>query len=136
MNERQAAQQGVFLCDLGNEETFDLTLMRMIRSAVTFSLSSGAKDGDIFDPESLQVLERRSSDTPPLCKMVFKTSERVRFVNELYRMNIHGASLLLGLDGFAQFIRLKLRNDIDEQYGALDWELVQPHVTAGEVHEA
>jgi hypothetical protein len=49
--------------------------------------------------------------------MIVKTAERVRFVNELCWMNIHGASLLLGLDGFAQYIRLKLRNDVDELYG-------------------
>jgi len=89
MNERVAAQQGVFLCDLSQVGTFTITLQQMFMP---------------IPPPS-----------PVIWKFVIKTAERVRFVRELNRMNINGASLFPGLDGFARSLKLNLQVDIDER---------------------
>jgi hypothetical protein len=115
-----AAQHGVFLCDLGNEGTFDLTLLKMIANSVTSSVGSDDKHDGTFDVKSLHVFDMDA----PVCKIVIKTTERIRFVTELDRMNIHGASLFPGLDGFARSIRLQLENRVDETYGLFGWNLV------------
>jgi hypothetical protein len=89
INERIAAQHGLFLYDLSHEGLydFDLSLLHMQRLA---------------PPPS-----------PVIWKFAIKTEERVRFLRELNRMNIHGASLFPGLGGFARWLKLNLEVDID-----------------------
>lgn len=89
MNERAAAQQGVFLCDLSHVASFLSTLKRMFMPV----------------PPPL----------PVIWKFVIKTADRVRFVRELNRMNINGASLFPGLEGFARSLKLDLQVDISER---------------------
>ena len=90
MNERVAAQQGVFLCDLSKVGTFTVTLQEML-------------------------FMRMPPTSPVIWKFVIKTAERVRSVRELNRMNINGASLFPGLDGFARSLKLDLQVDIHER---------------------
>src|ERR1035437_301956 len=90
MNERVATQQGRFLCDLSKVGAFTITLQRMLAM-------------------------RMPPASPVIWKFVIKTAERVRFVRELNRMNINGASLFPGLDGFARSLKLDLQVDIQER---------------------
>src|SRR5262249_54212659 len=114
MNERLAAQNGVFLFDLGNKETLDLTLMRMIDCALTKpSEEPNGESSDVRLFEGCGVLDA------PVCKINIQKKERGLFLNELYRMNIHGASLFPGLDGFARSIRLRMEMNVDEGYGLM-----------------
>jgi hypothetical protein len=88
MNERAAAQQGMFLYDLSHTGAFDIPLLQML------------------------VLP-----TPPPLPVIWKfrisTAERVHFLRELNWMNINGASLFPGLDGFARSLRLYLEGEAD-----------------------
>ena len=118
--ERQAVQQGVFLCDVGNRETFDLTLMRMIRPTLIEPLAS--KDDDTFNVGEAQRMDA-SPPNRPVCKIVISGTQRVRFANELYRMNINAASLFPGLDGFGRSLRDELRVYIDQEYEKIPWGL-------------
>jgi hypothetical protein len=88
MSERAAAQQGVFLCDLSHSGAIDISLLQML----------------VPTPPPLS----------PIWKVVIKTTERFRFLRELTRMNIHGASVFPGLDGFAKSLNLDLKTEIDE----------------------
>ena len=90
MNERVAAQQGVFLTNLSHDEEFCVSLMRMLA-------------------DSLPQL-------PPIWKIVMRTAERFVVLRELRRMNITRASLFPGLDGFASSLRLDLECGIDETF--------------------
>jgi hypothetical protein len=65
MNERAAAQQGIFLCDLSQPVAFTVTLQKMLAM-------------------------RTPPTLPVIWKFVVKAAERVRFVRELNRMNING----------------------------------------------
>jgi hypothetical protein len=94
MNERVAAQQGVFLCHLSRSEAFDYALLQVMVTPMP--------------PTS-----------PVIWKFVIKTAERVRFLRELNRMNIHGASLFPGLDGFARSLKLNLEVEIDGRLQSL-----------------
>lgn len=88
MNERVVAQQGVFLCHLSQSEAFDYALLQMMLTPM---------------PPRL----------PVIWQVVIKPAERVRFLRELHRMNIHGASLFPGLDGFARSLKVRLQIEID-----------------------
>jgi FRG domain len=90
MNERVAAQQGVFLCDLSQVGAFTITLQKMLVMPM---------------PPS----------SPVIWKFVIKTAERDKFVRELNRMNINGASLFPGLDGFARSLKLELQVEINKR---------------------
>ena len=90
MNERVAAQQGVFLCDLSRIGAFTIALQQMLVTPMP--------------PAS-----------PVIWKVVVKTADRVRIVRELNRMNINGASLFPGLDGFARSLKIELQTDVDER---------------------
>ncbi|HLJ13486.1 MAG TPA: FRG domain-containing protein [Bryobacteraceae bacterium] len=89
MNDRVAAQQGVFLCNFSHIEPLDISLLRMI-----------------------------VGPTPPkepvIWKLAIRNTEKVQFLRELSRMNIHGASLFPGLEGFARSLRVELQMDVDE----------------------
>jgi hypothetical protein len=56
---------------------------------------------------------------PVIWKFVVKPAERVRFLRELNRMNIHGASLFPGLDGFARSLKINLEIEIEERVQAI-----------------
>jgi hypothetical protein len=90
MNERVAAQQGVFLCDLSYVGAFTITLQKMLVMPM---------------PPS----------SPVIWKFVIKTAQRDKFVRELNRMNINGASLFPGLDGFARSLKLELQVEINKR---------------------
>ena len=90
MNERAAAQQGFFLYDLSRTGSFDIPLLQMVV---------------LPSPPPL----------PVIWKFVIKPTERIRFLRELNRMNIHGASLFPGLDGFARSLKVSLEVGIDER---------------------
>src|ERR1035441_425887 len=90
MNERISAQQGVFLCDLSRIGAFTIALQQMLVTPMP--------------PAS-----------PVIWKVVVKTADRVRIVRELNRMNINGASLFPGLDGFARSLKIELQTDVDER---------------------
>jgi hypothetical protein len=72
MNERAAAQQGVFLYDLSHTGALEIPLLQMMV---------------LPTPPPL----------PPIWRFDIKTAERVRFLRELNRMNINRASLFPGL---------------------------------------
>jgi len=97
MNERVAAQQGFFLCDLGKTRRFDISLLEMIVSSKPY--------------------------LPVVWKAVVSPDERIRFFRELGRMNISGESLFRGLDGFARSIRVGLRTDVDSLYEMVGWKI-------------
>lgn len=101
MNERVAAQQGFFLCDLGKTRRFDISLLEMIVSSTPVS--------------------------PVVWKVVVSLDERNRFFRELGRMNIDGESLFRGLHGFARSIRVGLRTDVDSLYEMVGWKIRKPH---------
>jgi hypothetical protein len=97
MNDRTAAQQGVFLYDLSHTGAFDLPLLQML---VMPALPT----------------------SPVIWKFIIKPAERVRFLRELNRMNIHAASLFPGLDGFARSLKLNLEVEIDGRLRAANLE--------------
>jgi hypothetical protein len=92
LNERIAAQDAVFLCNLSHVSEFDLSLLRMV-----------------VDPNL--------PDRPPIRKLVIKAERRRRmdFLRELHRMNIHSASLFPDLAGFARSLRLSLELELDKR---------------------
>jgi hypothetical protein len=51
--------------------------------------------------------------SPVIWKLCVKTAERVYFLRELNRMNIHGASLFPGLDGFSRSLKIHLEGEVD-----------------------
>jgi hypothetical protein len=87
MNERVAAQQGVFLCSFSHMRSFEQNLLEMI-------------------------VKRMPPAAPAIWKFVIRASERSSMIRELDRMNINGASLFPGLDGFARSLKLQLQVDI------------------------
>jgi hypothetical protein len=101
LNERRAAQQGLFLLDLGDTlgTTFDITLMSMFHEVPL---------------------------SPPVCKLVIGPEDGARMIMELTRMGIDDASLFPecpGLDKLSSSIRIQLKEDIDELYRQVDWPL-------------
>jgi hypothetical protein len=104
VNERVAAQQGVFLCDLSHVGAFTITLQKML-------------------------VMPAPPPSPVIWKFVIKTAERDKFVRELNRMNINGASLFSGLDGFARSLKLELQVEINKRLQLLS--LKRPIVSNG-----
>lgn len=84
MNERLAAQQGVFLTNLSHYD-FTISLLEMIAPL----------------------------DKPVVRKLVVSPSARLGLLRELQRMNITGASLFPGLDGFSQSLKVNLELELD-----------------------
>lgn len=94
MNDRVAAQQSLFLCNLSHVEEFDISLLRMVAFPTP--------------PEK-----------PVIRKIVIDTNWRSAFLRELQRMNINRASLFPGLEGFAQSLKLDLEVELDQRLGTL-----------------
>ena len=88
VNERQAAQQGVFLFVLGHHSDFKISLLRMMAEP--------------------SLVER-----PVLRKLILNPQARLDLLWELKRMNITGASLFPGLDGFSRGLRMSLELDVE-----------------------
>jgi hypothetical protein len=82
-NERIASQQGVLLCRLYHLASFGQTLMGML-------------------------IHTEIPDQPVIRKLQVEGSMRSDCLHTLRAMNIHGASLFPGLDGFGKSLRLEL----------------------------
>jgi hypothetical protein len=97
MNERLAAQQGIFLCP----STLTLPMDILFSQPADFRL--------FVDPK-----EKKISDSFAR-KLIIPFSQRPDILRELNRMNINSASLFPGMDGYARSIR--------ESYESLDDEV-------------
>jgi hypothetical protein len=104
MNERLAVQQGVFLSQTRNIDTFDFTLLTMLHSWLFGPLEHDDIRGVVERPDS------------PINKIVLPINDVNRLRHELMRMNIHSASLFPGLDGFCQSIKMELRDSVNRVY--------------------
>ncbi|MGA2329841.1 MAG: FRG domain-containing protein [Bryobacteraceae bacterium] len=87
MNERLAAQQGIFLCPSSLRLPFDV----LISQPDDFRF--------VVVPEERKVKEEFAR------KLIVPLSQRTQMLRELSRMNISAASLFPGLDGYARSIR-------------------------------
>ena len=91
MNDRMTAQQGHFLCNLSHQESFDVSLSRMVSTT--------------------------TAQERPVRKLVLaqdqEPDQRIVMLKELRRMNIHSASLFPGLDGFARSLGVELECQIE-----------------------
>jgi hypothetical protein len=92
MNERVAAQQGVFLCNLNLNEGFADGLREMISEAPDIG------------------------DNTVLHRIVVSAECRRPFLRELSRMNISRASLFPGLDGFARSLGIMLEIELEREF--------------------
>lgn len=88
VNERQAAQQGLFLFTLSHHIDFKISLLRMMA-----------------EPSLVQ--------QPVLRKLILERQVRLDLLRELKRMNITGASLFPGLDGFSRGLKMTLELDVE-----------------------
>lgn len=90
LNERMLAQQGQLLCTLRHDGGF-----------------SGSLLGMLIRPSTV--------DRQVVSKVVIKRDQRVQYLEELRRMNIHSASLFPGLDGFARSLAVNLDIEVARQ---------------------
>lgn len=90
IDDRMAAQQGLFLCKLIHPASFSLILMDMM-------------------------LHPEIPDRPVLRKLVVKSDLRITFLKKLREMNIHSASLFPGLDGFGKSLTLDQEIKVKEE---------------------
>ena len=96
MNERLAAQQGMFLCP----STLRLPMDVLFSQVEDFRM--------LVEPEEKKIKDSFAR------KLIIPFSERPNMLRELSRMNINSASLFPGMDGYAKSIR--------ESYESLDDE--------------
>jgi hypothetical protein len=101
-SQRMTAQQGHFLCNLNNHETFVVSLFRMIPKSAR-------------DP---------ASPDGPLRKLIVSPCHRTALLKELRRMNIQSASLFPGLDGFARSLKIELEIRVEDDKA--NWRKTQP----------
>jgi FRG domain len=90
LHERMLAQQGVLLCSLRYDVPFSTALLGMF-------------------------LHPTKVDRPVISKAVLKKANRIEFLEELRRMNIHRASLFPGLDGFSRMLSIDLEVAVAHQ---------------------
>src|SRR5262249_20501236 len=83
-NDRLASQQGILLCNLFLEASFYHVLMRMM-------------------------VIPRLTERPMIQKLKVTAANRIEFLKQLRKMNIHRSSLFPGLDGFGKYLRLDLQ---------------------------
>ena len=93
LHERMLTQQGQLLCTLRHDVGFSTTLLGML-----------------IRPS---LVERQV-----VSKVVLKRDQRITFLEELRRMNIHSASLFPGLDGFARSLAVNLDISVAHQIQA------------------
>jgi hypothetical protein len=90
LNERMLAQQGQLMCNLRHDVGFSTSLLGML-----------------IHPSIV--------DRQVVSKVVLKRDQRILFLEELRRMNIHDASLFPGLDGFARSLGVNLDISVAHQ---------------------
>jgi hypothetical protein len=90
VNERMAAQQGLFLCNPSFHAPFYVAVLSMI-----------TRDDN--------------PDRPPVRKLIVTPQQRIEFLKELRRMNITAASLFPGLEGFTRSLADDLRIKMFEE---------------------
>jgi len=93
LNERMLAQQGQLLCNVGRHTGFSNVILGMLMHTTA---------------EPNQVVSRA----------VLKRDNRISFLEELQRINIHRASLFPGIDGFAKSLGVKLQIRINREIEA------------------
>lgn len=92
VNQRMTAQQGLLLCNLNDTDIFSVVLLGMLI-------------GKDVKPPRKQVVSR----------IIVKREQRIKFMEELRRMNIHNASIFPDLDGFARSLRSGLEIRLEHQ---------------------
>ena len=107
-NERRAAQQGLFLFPCDPTSTFMHNLACLFPDGNFESVNDDCHvtpyDRDNYDRVKMSRLK--------LLKFILPHRERRNTLDELYKMNIHEASLFPGLDGFARSLkRYTFRDD-------------------------
>ena len=95
VNERMAAQQGLFLCSDRNYPPFDIAVLTMIR-------------------------HDDKPDIPPVRKLIVRPQQRIEFFKQLRRMNITAASLFPGLEGFVRSLGEELEIKMFEEKLAVE----------------
>ena len=100
LNERMLAQQGQLMCNLCHDVGFSTSLLGML-----------------IHPSVVgrQVVSR----------VVLKKHQRIHFLEELRRMNIHSASLFPGLDGFARSLAVNLDISLAHQVESRKEAMIQ-----------
>jgi FRG domain len=93
LNERMLAQQGRLLCNLRHDVGFSSVLLGMLLLP--------------------SIVERQV-----VSKVVLKKDQRITFLDELRRMNIHRASLFPGLDEFGRLLGVNLDISVAHQIEA------------------
>ncbi|MEP7353434.1 MAG: FRG domain-containing protein [Acidobacteriota bacterium] len=99
VNQRMTAQQGLFLCNLSDNNVFSVALRDTILR----------KD---LKPPKRQMISR----------VIIKRSQRIKFLEELRMMNIHYASLFPGSDGFAKSLRSVLEIRLEHELRRIEKE--------------
>jgi hypothetical protein len=97
---RMLAQQGYLLCRLRHDVNFSSSLLGMlIRPSIV--------------------------DRQVVSRVVLRREQRISFLEELRRMNVHSASLFPGLDGFARSLAEDLEISVAHQIEALKKEMIE-----------
>lgn len=100
LNQRMLVQQGHLLCNLRRDIGFSTILLGML-----------------IHPSIV--------DRQVISKVKIKTTERIRFLTELHRMNIHEASLFPGLDGFARSLATSVAIAVGRQIELRRQEMIE-----------
>jgi hypothetical protein len=90
MNRRMGTQQGIFLCKLIQQATFNQILMSMM-------------------------MHSKTTDRPVIRKLEVGKDQCIKFLKNLREMNIHHASLFPGLDGFGRSLKLDLEIKVKDE---------------------
>jgi hypothetical protein len=64
-------------------------------------------------------------DRQVVSRVVLRREQRISFLEELRRMNVHSASLFPGLDGFARSLAEDLEISVAHQIEALKKEMIE-----------
>jgi len=96
LNERMAAQKGVFVLPL------DLSVPFMDNLAATFAFDFGEHDAPKHHLEVGDFLKKGLTAGPPVVKFVFPRAEHNLILQDLAAMNIDAATLFPGLQGYAR----------------------------------
>jgi len=97
MNDRQAAQQGLFLMQSSVQKSFEENLA----GTFDFDPIQFRLEENIYKYDSSSHTEKLLLDTW-VVKIVLPKSMHCEILNDLWKMNINAASLFPGLDGYAR----------------------------------
>ncbi|NLK53195.1 MAG: hypothetical protein GX295_12255 [Syntrophomonadaceae bacterium] len=103
MNERLAAQQGLFLFPCDITASFEKNLAETFESSLIDFSSVKPKSYD----RKVTILDKNNLD---IVKIIITRNLHAKIINELDKMNINATSLFPGLDGFARSLRKHLRS--------------------------